>query len=116
MKFCPYCGKSLSVLEKNVVFCSCGGTFQSNAVGWCVSNDPEVRFEITDGKPPDSDIQILKEKKRFHKCPKCCCEDFEHEGIADMSEESIEVEIRCRNCETSFYEIWGPFVGWEEVT
>ena len=57
----------------------------------------------------------LEGKKKFQKCPKCRHDDFSHEGIVDMSEEFIQLEIFCTNCETTFYEFWEKFDRWEEV-
>lgn len=46
LKCCPYCGKKLPELKKDVVICSCGGVFQINVRGWCITNDETVLEEI----------------------------------------------------------------------
>lgn len=49
------------------------------------------------------------------KCPKCGSDNFQDEGIADMSETVLVYEMRCTNCETVISLEWGPFKKWEVI-
>lgn len=55
------------------------------------------------------------EQKWLEKCPKCGGDDFDDQGIADMSEDGITHEMRCFGCDITIQRTWGKFVGWKIV-
>lgn len=55
------------------------------------------------------------EKTWPDKCPNCKDQNWQDEGIVDMSEDGITIEWICDGCGISIHLNWRKFEGWEKV-
>ena len=61
-------------------------------------------------------INTCEIKEWTEKCPSCKDENWEDEGIVDVSPDGIEIEWRCDGCGTSIHLTFGKFQGYNVET